>query len=1055
MDHRVRWGILGPLRVTDDAQREIVLPGRLRVLTAVLLTKANHAVSCDELAEVLWDGAPPPAATRTVRSYVMRLRRALGGAAAERIVTQTLGYLCRVEEDELDLLRVEKLHRHAKAAAHQQGWARAAQSLAEALDLWREAPLADVPSATLRAAWVPRLDQLRLQVLEDRIEADLHVGGHERVVAELRDLTVRQPLRERFHAQLMRALAMSGRQAEALEAYQTARRGLVEELGIEPGPELRSIQRRILDGDAKLAAPPPGTATPVADDAIVPAAPRQLPAAVPHFTGRAGELDALAALLGHAPEGRGTVVISAINGMAGIGKTALAVHAAHRLADRFPDGQLFIDLHGYTQGYEPRTPGEALEWFLRALDIPPQRIPADVEERAALYRQHLSGRRVLIVLDNAANEAQVRPLLPGSAGCLVLVTSRRRLRGLDDALALPLDLLPGDEAVSLVRTVAGTERMPADDPALAEVVDLCGRLPLALRIAAALLRHRPSWTLDHLAGLLRDQSQRLAALSDRERDLTAVFDLSLRTLTDPGRALFRRLGLIPTPDFDAHAVAALTGTDPATTTHLLEDLVDHNLLLSLAPGRYRLHDLLRAHARTQAARDLAVDRDAAVGRLLDYYQHTATRADARIARSRRATPAGPVPAHAPALDDPEAALAWLRAERPNLCASLDYAADRSWDDRVIALSAGLAGLLCMDGPWSEALRVHARALAIAERVNDRPARAAALLELATVRRISGDFPRAAHDIEAALALHRDLGDPRGQADVVRQRAILRYGSGDHPGAEQDLEAALNLYRDLGDELGQAGCLTHLGTVRMVTGDYPRAARDLQAALDLHRAHDNRRGLADTLTQLGTVRQMTGDYPGAARDLQAALDLHRGHGDRRGQAGTLSLLGAARQAIGDHQGAARNLEAALALYRDVGDRPGLAGALANLGTVRRTTGDHAGAARDLEAALALIREIGAPGGEAWALNQYAAVFADTGDHARALTLYRDALRLTREVLQADDEAIALEGIGECHLGTGEPEAGAAHLAQALEIFERLGMNPDAERVRARLSSRVPT
>jgi len=339
------------------------------------------------------------------------------------------------------------------------------------------------------------------------------------------------------------------------------------------------------------------------------------------------------------------VVISAIDGMAGVGKTALALHAAHRLAERFTDGQLFIDLRGHTQGQQPRSAAEALEWLLLALGVPPQRIPQDADERAALYRQRLAGSRTLIVLDNAANEAQIRPLLPGDAGCLVLVTSRRRLKGLDDASTLSLDVLPQADAVALLRSVAtrGHEHELMPDPLLAEIADLCGGLPLALRIAAALLRHRPAWSPEHLAALLRDQHQRLGTLFDGDRNLAAVFDLSYQNLGATHQRLFRRLGLLPGADVDAYAAAALADTDPSTATSLLEDLVDDNLLMQHTPGRYWMHDLLRLHARTLAGRDPAHSRDSALERLLNYYQHTAIRADDLVTRFPLPVPAGPRP----------------------------------------------------------------------------------------------------------------------------------------------------------------------------------------------------------------------------------------------------------------------------------------------------------------------------------------------------------------------------------------------------------------------------
>ncbi|HEY2673598.1 MAG TPA: tetratricopeptide repeat protein, partial [Rugosimonospora sp.] len=788
-------------------------------------------------------------------------------------------------------------------------------------------------------------------------------------------------------------------------------------------------------------------------------APRQLPATTSVFTGRENELAELLALADRASAGDnpGTVVISAIDGMAGIGKTALAIHAGHRLAARFPDGQLFLDLHGYTQGLDPRDPADALASVMRDLGVPPEQVPADLDALCALYRERLAGTRTLILLDNAAGETQVRPLLPGEGGCLVVVTSRKRLKALDDAHALPLDVLPMPDAVALFREVAGPGRTEPNDPLLEEIATLCGRLPFALRIAAALIRASRAWDLVRLADRLREHRPggELDGFSDGDRDLTAVFALSQRTLAADRQRLFRLLGVVPAPDIDSYAAAALLDTGPTGAERLLQDLVDHNLLTEPSPGRYRMHDLIRRHARSLAEHDPADQRDAARQRLLDYYRHTAGRADARITRHTRPEPTDPAPAHTPALPDPDTALAWLRAERANLLACIELAGRRDWDGRVVALSSGLATLLRTDGPFPQALTVHTTALAAAERLDDRPGQANALAQLGAVRHLTGDLPSSMRDLEAALQLYRDLSDRHGQADALAQLGAVRHMTGDYPGATRDLEAALQLYQDLGHRPGQARALNQLGSVWHLTGDYPRAMRDLEAALQLYQDLSDRHGRANALTQLAAVRQLIGDLPGATRDLEAALQLYQDLGHRLGQARALTQLGDVRHLTGDYPGATRDLEAALQLlHRDLGHRLGRANVLTVLGTVRRSTGDYPGAMLALEAALELYRETGSRGNEAWALNHYAAVFTAAGDPARAEALYRDALRLAREVQQPDDEALALEGIGECRLHEGDNLHGATHLTQALEIFQRLAMRPDADRIQARLTELGP-
>jgi DNA-binding SARP family transcriptional activator len=678
----MRLMLLGPLQLVDDAGERIAVTGpRQRILLAALAAHANQPVSLDALAEVVWDGVPPPGSVATLRTHLARLRRCLGPRIAQRIVTRAPGYAIELNEDELDLLAFENLCRCAATALRAADNAQASASGSLALDLWRGEPLLDVPSQLLRDMFVPQFERQRVQVAEDWIEAELRLGRQEQVLEQLRDLTARYPLRERFHVQLMLALAHSGRRAEALTAFQDARKTLVTELGVEPGRELRALHERILAGDEVL---PDTSRSGDQALALTPATevPRQLPAAAGHFTGRGTELEWLTGLApsrdpqaaaGDAGAGDAaaadTVLIAAIDGMAGVGKTSLAVHAAHRLSGRFPDGQLFVDLHGYTKGHPPREPGDALGMLLRALQVPAQLIPDDTQERAALYRQRLAGTRTLVLLDNAADEAQVRPLLPAAPGCLVLVTSRKRLKGLDDARSVSLDLLTPRDAAALLHAVAGPERVCADDPLLDEIAQRCGRLPLALRIAGALLRHRPAWKPEHLAALLGDEQRRVSALSDGERDLATVLGLSYRGLSGWHRLLLRRLGLVPGPDADAYAAAALLGIDPDTATGLLEDLADHNLLIAHAPGRYRLHDLIRVHARTQAATDPASDREAALDRLLCYYAHIAPQRLAPHHPPPGAGPRrrGPRPRPCPARPRDRPGLATHRTRQPRTC----------------------------------------------------------------------------------------------------------------------------------------------------------------------------------------------------------------------------------------------------------------------------------------------------------------------------------------------------------------------------------------------------
>ncbi|HWO63674.1 MAG TPA: BTAD domain-containing putative transcriptional regulator, partial [Umezawaea sp.] len=593
----MRFGVLGPLLVVDGAGVEIpVVAGRTRVLLAALVARANQVVTADELAEAIWDGAPPAAASRTVRRYMTRVRRTVGAEVAERIVTRNHGYVCVASEEEVDLLRFEALCDQGGAAVRARAWSRAAELLSAASALWRGTPLLDVSSRVLRDAHVPRLEQLRIQALEWRIEADLNLGHHDHLVPELLALVDEHPLRENAHGQLMLALYRGGRRGEALAAYQNARRVLVAELGVEPDAPLRELHQRILDGDPVPAGAPPEVETAAGERPT----PRQLPTGSPHFTGRADALRGLTDLATRTTGDRNAVVISAIGGAAGIGKTALALHWSQGNADWFPDGQLYVNLRGFDPVGIPVDPGTAVLGFLEALGVPSARIPASQDARAALYRSLLAGRRVLIVLDNARDAEQVRPLLPGSSGCLVLITSRSALTGLiavDGAHALSLDLLSTAEARELLTRRVGIDRAAAEPEAVDDLVDLCARLPLALNIAAALVLASPVLPLATLVARLRGGSGRLDALDtgDAAASVRAVFSWSLRDLDADAARVFRLAGLHPGADLDRHAAAALAGLPVDRVDGLIGKLTRAHLLHAHGPDRYGMHDLLRAY----------------------------------------------------------------------------------------------------------------------------------------------------------------------------------------------------------------------------------------------------------------------------------------------------------------------------------------------------------------------------------------------------------------------------------------------------------------------------
>nr|WP_281292789.1 AfsR/SARP family transcriptional regulator [Kitasatospora viridis] len=636
----VRFSVLGPIDVRGAGGGVVAVRGlRRRTLLAVLLAHANSVVSTDQLAGYLWDGKQPASVVSSLYNQVTRLRQSLGdgGPLLEAVAP---GYRLRVDAGTLDLHLFEGHSADARRAAAREDWTDAREQYHAALDLWRGRPFDDVPALADHPR-VHQLNEARFQALQGRVEADLSLGHHRDVLGELRALVAEQPLREPFQAQLMLALYRDGRQADALDAYRALRRTLADELAVEPSAASQALHARILRADPALllsgpAARPARAAVTASPATVADPVPRQLPFDTRVFTGRSRELEELLALSASASAGSdaGMVVISAIDGMAGVGKSALAVRAAHRVSERFPDGQLFVDLRGGTTGLEPVTADAALAFLLRSLGVAPESIPEDTAERAALYRSRLAGTRTLIVLDNAAGTAQVRPLLPGTPGCLVLITSRTVLAGLDDAHLLSLDVLPGDEALALLHRVAGPDRTPAGHPAASQLVALCGGLPLAVRIVGARLRHHRALRIEDLLAQIHDSADRLSQLQDGERNLRSLFDASYAVLYGDERRMFELVGLAPGPDLDAHAAADMFGTSMRHAERLLESLLDRSLLLQSVPGRYRMHDLLRAYARGLAQAAPVAEAGGAVAgamqRLLDCYLHTAHGANQRV-----------------------------------------------------------------------------------------------------------------------------------------------------------------------------------------------------------------------------------------------------------------------------------------------------------------------------------------------------------------------------------------------------------------------------------------
>ena len=785
--------------------------------------------------------------------------------------------------------------------------------------------------------------------------------------------------------------------------------------------------------------------------ASVAAATRTLPRDIASFTGRGPELARLFGAVTGAVGG-GVVGIHAIGGMAGIGKTTFAVHAAHRLAARFPDGQVFLPLHGHTPGQRPVDPADALASLLLTAGVAAAQIPPGLEERTALWRHHLTGRQLLLLLDDATGHQQVRPLLPGTAGCLVLVTSRRHLTALEDAAAISLDTLPPGEAAELLARLAARPGLDPGDAAVGEITRLCGYLPLAVGMLARQLHHHPAWTPAGLAADLAATRDRLDLMSAENLSVAAAFDLSYQDLTPGQQKLFRRLGLHPGTDIDGYAAAALDDTDLASARRCLDALYDQHLIAEPARGRYRLHDLIREHARTLAAADPGAEADAALARLLDYYLHTGRAANRHLARR---TPAVLhaitviAPAHAPDLPARADAVTWMDAERLNLHAAADYAASHDRPGHAIAIPAAMHGYLRSHGHWDQALTLHNAALQAALHAGDQLAEAGALNHLGDMQYLTGDYPAATASLTRALDLYRGVGDRVGEASALNQLGVVQYQTDDYPAAAAGLTRALELYRGVGDRVGEASALNQLGVVQYLTGDYPAAAAGLTRALELYRGLGDRLGEADALNQLGVVQSLTGDYPAATASHEQALDIFRGLGDRRGEASAIGNLGIVHQATRDYPAAAASHEQALDLFRGLGNRLGEANAVNQLSVVQRATGNYPAATVSQARALELYRDLGDRLGEAEILNNMGELSLASAAPADARARHEQALAIAGDIASPLEEARALEGIGRCHLQDGQPDHGTARLRDALAIYRRIG-SPGAGRVQRTLS-----
>lgn len=978
----VELRFLGPMEVWSRDRRVAVGGAKPRRVLAALAAQPGQMINIDRLVDAVWEDEPPPTARKQIQNAVSALR---GTEVGDVLVARGPGYLLDVTRDKVDVSRFEDFLLAADGADSAGDIPRVAEALRAGLSLWRGSAFDGVGGRHAEAMAV-RLQELRWTALTRWAEAALRLGRHGSVVSEL--TAIELPVREPLTGSLMLGLYRSGRGAEAIARYHQLREHLADGLGVEPGQELRQLFEQILGEDPALAHQP-----------VKPDRPNFLPRDVVGFVGRTDEV---ARLTGTAAEG-GAVVIHAVDGMAGVGKTALAVHAAHELAARFEDGQLFVDLRGHAEQRDPMSSDEALAMLLRCVGVADARIPPDADHKAALWRAESARQRLLVVLDNAFSTAQVKPLLPGSSQCAVLITSRRRLVGLDGVHVISLDPLPPADAVAMFTRIVGSART-ADEPELVDrAVRLCGFLPLAIGISAARFRSRPSWTLSYLVARLADEHGRAGLLQADDYGVAAAFSLSYRHLSAEQQRVYRLLGLHPGTELDKYHAAALAALPADRTEQILDDLCDAHLLIASEPGRYRLHDLIRQHARAAAyADEPETQRAQALHRLLDYYLHVSEEASNLISPWRRQLGPAPLrtPADAPKLGSLAESLAWYQAEYANLDPVVRLAAEHSDAQHGWQIPKNAGAYLLRSGHLSLGITVLRSALAATERPGTDPrARAACLANLSIMLRDCGDYLGAAECVRQSMEHARSVGDREGEISLLTSIADLNVWTGDYREVLDVTERAIEIFRGEGNWLREASALAsriealvQLGRQKEAITEAHRASRSLddlpsdrvaavllsrlataysrneehETALDMiTRAMKAARDGQDRVTEAGCQRRLAqvlyrAGYPDEARrNALAALDLLADSPSSFEVVEVRNLLGAIQFCQAEYEQALAHFRDAAAITGDGGYRYGLACAFDGIGAVMERLGDAEGGRQYQDRAHSVFAELGVP------------------------------------------------------------------------------------------------
>jgi DNA-binding SARP family transcriptional activator/tetratricopeptide (TPR) repeat protein len=922
--------VLGPVRAwRGDAEVELGSPQQRTVLAALLLRQGSQ-ISMGELSDMLWGATAPANGHAVIRTYVSRLRQLLQpGQAVSTSLIRTVagGYVLTPPADGFDLTVFRRKVASAEQARHTGDLQAAAALFGEALALWRGEALAGITGAhaeTERA----QLESQRVSAVAARLTTRLALGDHAGATPELMSLVDRHPLDERFREMLMLALYGSGQQAAALASYRSAQARLADELGVDPGPALRTLFERILRADPELLTtrtPRDHTTPPAPAAAELTTGLSQLPPRLAGFAGRQSELAHADALLTESDPHPGVIVIS---GTAGMGKTTFAVHWAHQLTERFPDGQLYLNLRGFDPTNSPMAATEAVRGLLELLGVGPRSIPESLGAMTALYRGLLADRRILLLLDNARLATQVRPLLPGNAGCLVIVTSRNQLTGLlaiDGARSLTLDVLTTSGAQALLTHRIGKPRTEAEPDAVREIIRRCAGLPLALAIVAAHCAARSRFPLTTITAALRERAGHLDTFSAQDSDTAAdvrdVFSWSYHTLSPEAARLFRLVALHPGPDATSAAIASLAGLDQRTTQDLLVELTDANLLTEHVPGRcYNCHDLLRTYAGELAeAIDAPAERSAARHRVLDHYVHVAHTAT-QLFNPFREPLELPTPQPGAVLDvslDEGSAFGWFTDEHPVLLAAAEYAAAHGFDLHAWQLAWALDTYLYRSGHWQDALVVHTGALQAAQRLADPVLQAKSHGFLGAAHNQLGRDDDALRHLTQALDIYQREGLLSGQADAHLNLGIVASAEGRSQDCIDHDQRSLAIYRQLGDARGSAAALSNLGREYGIIGEHDMALALTHQAVQRWTELGDRHARANCQDNLGYSHHHVGEHEQAAENFRSAIDTFRELGDHMNEAASLERLGDARDAAHDPAGARIAWSHALAIVEQNG------------------------------------------------------------------------------------------------------------------------------------------